>query len=86
MSVTPIRQEVRAPEKTQPSDPTGFPCDIDEAGLALDNAKAIVNLLWALSGGMVLADVAPRSVPNALFAIEEQIDRAKVALFGEECA
>jgi hypothetical protein len=63
---------------------TEFPCDLDAACIALEQAKGILDLLTAVSDEVTIPDTLDGTLSQTLHAAIGEIDRAQLALFGPE--
>lgn len=63
---------------------TRYPCDIDAAGVALSQAAAILDLLAVAAEGVSIPDTYVSTLTQAIYAAHSEVQRAHVALFGEE--
>ncbi len=60
----------------------GFPCDLDTASVALDQAHAILDVLTVATGKTAIPDTYPNTLVQSLYAAMGKVGRAREALFG----
>jgi hypothetical protein len=63
-----------------------LPCDLDTAGLALENAAGVIDALSVACRGVDIPDAFPGSLAKALNAALSEVRRADEALFGKGAA
>jgi hypothetical protein len=64
--------------------PVGIPypaAQMDDAALALSNARALVNILQRATEGVDLPETAAGSLWGSLYLLEQEIERARSVLF-----
>lgn len=57
--------------------------DLDAANLALSNARGLLEMLWVLTDGVRLPETSGSSLQTAIFCVQEEVERARRALFGQ---
>lgn len=61
-----------------------IPCDIDAAGIALSQARGILDLLSTACVGVHLPDAEHNTLELCVFAALAEVKRADAAIFGED--
>ncbi len=60
-----------------------LPVDLDTAGVALSQARAILEVLIVACDGVVLPDTPTGTLEQCLYAAQSEIERADKAIFGK---